>query len=228
MSYNLHQLLHLIKSVIDWGPLWAHIGYPFEAENGRLKKSIHSANGVVHQIVRGISMVQTELIIKENVELIEDTPVFNFYSHLEKQRKQKSIQFHAARYFGRVSLPQERWINQLNLDDAYSLLYTKMVRNGCYYSADETDRTDCSCIYTTDGRFFEIQNFIVDTANEKEFLLCKNINCRPLSCSAIYKVDSLDNNIIAVETNLIESVCVFLKIEEEFYISIVPNTYHNY
>ena len=27
MSYNVHQLLHVTQSVVNWGPLWAHSGY---------------------------------------------------------------------------------------------------------------------------------------------------------------------------------------------------------
>ncbi|KAL7288249.1 hypothetical protein TKK_0017590 [Trichogramma kaykai] len=33
MTFNVHQLLHLVQSVADWGPLWAHHGYPFEDGN---------------------------------------------------------------------------------------------------------------------------------------------------------------------------------------------------
>ncbi|XP_024892971.1 uncharacterized protein LOC112468153, partial [Temnothorax curvispinosus] len=31
MTYNVHQLLHISKSVYNWGPLWAHSTFPFES-----------------------------------------------------------------------------------------------------------------------------------------------------------------------------------------------------
>lgn len=39
-TYNLHQLLHWLRSVVDWGPPWAHTGFVFEAGNGKLLKKI--------------------------------------------------------------------------------------------------------------------------------------------------------------------------------------------
>ena len=41
MSYNVHQLTRLCQSVINWGPLQTHSGYPFEFYNGILVKHIH-------------------------------------------------------------------------------------------------------------------------------------------------------------------------------------------
>ncbi|XP_032690858.1 uncharacterized protein LOC116853773, partial [Odontomachus brunneus] len=31
MTYNVHQLLHISKSVYNWGPLWCHSTFPFES-----------------------------------------------------------------------------------------------------------------------------------------------------------------------------------------------------
>ena len=51
MTYNVHQLEHLSKSVVDHGPLWAHSTYSFESANHYLLKAIKSANGIAQQIV---------------------------------------------------------------------------------------------------------------------------------------------------------------------------------
>lgn len=67
MTYNVHQLLHITKSVYNWGPLWAHSTFPFESRNHTLLRAIHSAKGVTHQIVRhanlqcGISILENKL-----------------------------------------------------------------------------------------------------------------------------------------------------------------------
>ena len=67
MTYNLHQLLHLARSVADWGLLWAHSGYCFESGNGRIMRQIHAAKGVIHQICRLILMNQSERFLKKRV-----------------------------------------------------------------------------------------------------------------------------------------------------------------
>ena len=50
MTFNMHLLLHLAKSVYYWGPLWAHSAFTFESGNGHLLKVIHVARGIHHQI----------------------------------------------------------------------------------------------------------------------------------------------------------------------------------
>ncbi|XP_064472838.1 uncharacterized protein LOC135387660 [Ornithodoros turicata] len=37
-AFNVHCLGHLTRSVVDFGPLWAHSGFPFETANGLLRK----------------------------------------------------------------------------------------------------------------------------------------------------------------------------------------------
>lgn len=44
MTFNVHQLLHLVESVRNWGPLWAHSTFAFEAGNHTLLQAIHCAN----------------------------------------------------------------------------------------------------------------------------------------------------------------------------------------
>ncbi|KAL7292616.1 hypothetical protein TKK_0013746 [Trichogramma kaykai] len=63
MTFNIHQLLHLVQSVADLGPLWAHHGYPFEDGNGQLVKTVKSAKGVLHQICRSINFKRCITVI---------------------------------------------------------------------------------------------------------------------------------------------------------------------
>ena len=52
MTFNVHQLLHIAESVLNWGPLWAHSAFAFESGNCELLQAIHCAKGVILQIVR--------------------------------------------------------------------------------------------------------------------------------------------------------------------------------
>ena len=51
LTCNVHQLLHICKSIYNWGPLWAHSTFSFESPNHELLTSIHCAKGVIAQIV---------------------------------------------------------------------------------------------------------------------------------------------------------------------------------
>lgn len=50
MTYNVHQLLHVLKSVVLFGPLWAHSCFTFVTNSGKLLKLVTSSNGVALQI----------------------------------------------------------------------------------------------------------------------------------------------------------------------------------
>ncbi|KAM7313376.1 uncharacterized protein ISCGN_003242 [Ixodes scapularis] len=56
MTSNVHLLLHLAKSVVLQGPLWAHSCFTFEANMGRLKSLVTSAKGVPHQVMTRVMM----------------------------------------------------------------------------------------------------------------------------------------------------------------------------
>lgn len=51
MTFNLHQLIHLPKSVVLHGPLWAHFCFGFVTSMGLLKELVQTAKGVPSQIM---------------------------------------------------------------------------------------------------------------------------------------------------------------------------------
>ncbi|KAI2645226.1 Na(+)/H(+) antiporter subunit D [Labeo rohita] len=52
MSFNVYLCLHLPRSVVNWGPLWAHSAFVFESYNAKLLDMIKSTQGVALQIVK--------------------------------------------------------------------------------------------------------------------------------------------------------------------------------
>lgn len=48
---NMHSLIHLVKFVIMWGPLWTISTFPFENANGVLKRQIHGTRNVLQQVI---------------------------------------------------------------------------------------------------------------------------------------------------------------------------------
>ena len=74
MSYNVHQLKHLIESIHNWGPLWAHSTFAFESANHDLLCATHCAKGVIPQIIRYIKIERTVQIL-ENVVCPTCSPI---------------------------------------------------------------------------------------------------------------------------------------------------------
>lgn len=66
MTFNMHQLTHIVKSNRYWGSLWAHSAFPFESRNGGLKETPKAANGIRHQLCR---VLQIENPVKELQDL---------------------------------------------------------------------------------------------------------------------------------------------------------------
>lgn len=58
MTYNMHQLLHLIKSAEFLRPLWAHSAFVFEGGNGALVKTVTAAKGAPLQVIERVAMAQ--------------------------------------------------------------------------------------------------------------------------------------------------------------------------
>lgn len=50
MTFNVHSLLHVVRSVKQTGPLWATSTFPYESMIYQLKKHVHGPDGVINQI----------------------------------------------------------------------------------------------------------------------------------------------------------------------------------
>ena len=54
----MHQLVHLVDTVRQLGPLYSHSCFPFEDKNGLLMKMIKCTQNIDQQILIGISFIQ--------------------------------------------------------------------------------------------------------------------------------------------------------------------------
>nr|XP_054775430.1 uncharacterized protein LOC129283847 [Lytechinus pictus] len=59
MTFNVHQLTHLAKSVYSWGPLWTHSCFPFESANWKIKRQLQGSKGFIMQVMRKFLTLQT-------------------------------------------------------------------------------------------------------------------------------------------------------------------------
>jgi len=58
LSFNVHQTLHLVQSVRDWGPLWSHSAFLFESYNSVLLNMIRGTQGVPMQILHSFFLTR--------------------------------------------------------------------------------------------------------------------------------------------------------------------------
>ncbi|XP_075534634.1 uncharacterized protein LOC142568670 [Dermacentor variabilis] len=64
MTYNVHQVLHIPKSVVLFGPLWAHSCFSFEVNMGKLLRLVSSSNGVALQIATRLLLHSSMFALK--------------------------------------------------------------------------------------------------------------------------------------------------------------------
>ena len=107
MTFNIHQLLHLAQSVANWGPLWSHWGYPFEAGNGQLLKAAHASKGVLHQLCCFVTGdFSMRILQKHNIQK-EDSAMNDFIYYLENRCTKKTVKVDGNRYFGKRKVIDE-------------------------------------------------------------------------------------------------------------------------
>ena len=81
-------------------PLWSHSGYCFENGNGLIKKKVHAATGVVHQICRSLSIDQSELILRRHLETANpDSLILSYVSYLNKKEAKKNYKNQSHKIF---------------------------------------------------------------------------------------------------------------------------------
>lgn len=58
MTMNLHQLVHLTRTVHFTGPLFSNNCFVFEDFNGFITQNIHETQGVDTQVLNTINLIQ--------------------------------------------------------------------------------------------------------------------------------------------------------------------------
>lgn len=76
MSFNVHQLLHLAKSVYKLQSLWSHLPFIFESGNGHLLKLLSGSSGVPLQVLECFLVQQHLKKMSSRLELTQETVVF--------------------------------------------------------------------------------------------------------------------------------------------------------
>ena len=171
MTFNGHLLLHLARSVYDWGPLWSHNAFAFESGNGDVLKVIHAAKGIYSQVCRRISLKYSMLILNERVN--PSLTVKQFLLQIGTTIVQKTFEISEHRYFGPNSNFNQSWIGRLQLSSGKTLSYNKLIKNRCLYMSSKktNNRSNNTFAQLRDGTYVKLNYFIVDSDNKKEYTI---------------------------------------------------------
>lgn len=227
MTFNVHSLLHLARSVYDWGPLWSHNAFAFDSGNGDLLKVIQAAKGIHSQVCRHISLKYSMLILNERVNSCSSVKRFVLYTGTTIV--QKTFKISENRYFGPNSNFSQLWIEKLQLTSENALAYNKLIKNRCSYMSSVKNNKRSNNIFAhqlSGGSYVKLKYFIVDSVTKKEYTVMHyihTINFIPDKCNMLRKIISMDKEESAALTKDIFKKCVHMKLNKDEYLCTVPN-----
>lgn len=232
MTYNVHQLVHISQSVINWGPLWSHSGYAFESGNGEIVTFIQAAKGVLNQITRCIAFRQNETYLKANV-FEKSKKILELYDCLSSKHVKRTVKLSSIRYYGvPVHLSSDsKWKDKLNLS-CDAVMYKRMSKDMCLYSSSTkiNRRSNNNFAITNDNLFIQIEYFLLDDYTKNEYTICRPVtveNALQNKYIFLKKIIRINTNLIAIKTKNIAKICVFLEIcnNGQQYLCITPNVF---
>lgn len=230
MTYNMHQLLHLGKSVRHWGPLWAHSAFPFEAGNGTLKEAVKASSGIAHQISR---MLQIDTVVEQCAELSTNQKALQYCASLTKTLTKKDISISKGVHFlgrGSPCTVSNCGVKNAELVSGSSTEYKRIFYNGSILTKKayaQGKKTDCSVVQLVGGTFAIVEKILLNSGSG--FVLVQPVKCRMVKFPSVemrhmVKVVSFCNYLEVLPLSSINTVCVFMELNSTF-VSPLPSSY---
>uniref|UniRef100_A0ABD2WXD5 Uncharacterized protein n=1 Tax=Trichogramma kaykai TaxID=54128 RepID=A0ABD2WXD5_9HYME len=222
-TYNVHQLLHICKSVLNWGPAWCNSTFCFESANHYVLKSIKCARGASEQVIRFIKMSHSLMLLEEKIMKTADDSVVQYCEDALMSRTRCSEEFQKCLFFNPITEDDTR-IKSFNIPMPPEVRYfLKIVKNNCVYESYliEKKRSNNSYAKLKNNSFVRIVAFIIH--NENSMVLVNYVDCRrkfPDHYKYFFEILLIKEQIEIVPTENIERICV--NINEKFIVP-VPN-----
>ncbi|XP_077521119.1 uncharacterized protein LOC144132521 [Amblyomma americanum] len=230
MTFNMHQLLHLTKSVRHWGPLWAHSAFPFESGNGTLKQAVKAANGIPQQVCR---VLQVDGLVNKLSEATTSIRVASYSATLGSgSRTLNSVAIRGeARFFGKGTpfLQPQCEIRNIHMLPESPVQYARMYRNGCIFTSSNYAlgrRTNNSVVFLSNGSYGILRNILC--CGESTFAVIQLLKCIPEKFGAlisrhVLRVVRHESVLTLLPITQIEKTCVFVDLGST-YVSAVPRS----
>lgn len=234
-TFNVHQLLHLTKSVEMLGPLWGTSTFPFENGNGQLLKLVTAAQGVPLQIAERLIMKSWLKAASKIVQL----PTFLM------ARKNKIIDLHPARGAGVHLLGAP--LRSRSISNAVAELffaeygyvpnlthYARMEISGMQIHSTRYSRptkTCSNCIRVGNDMYCVVVDICAFMLHERNIVLvCQElVLSRPGFMHAMYihpcQRPPPNRNLCLCFPKDVSDQCVLLDLLSESYVCDIPNNY---
>lgn len=188
MTYNVHQLLHVMDCVKNWGQLWVYSTFPFESMNGKLTKMFHGTTCVHKQISEKFMLIKS--LPSLSIGAFTNSP--NLLSFFQKNvygfaKGIKEAYNETVCILGlpvRLALNFEQLCSLNNigvtLKDRTVQAYPRLVlQNGLYFVSEQLkhkkQERNNSCFHLRDGQIGTLQLVVAVCKNECEDDIC---NCK--------------------------------------------------
>lgn len=227
MTFNIHLLLHLVESVLNWGPLHTHSAYPFESGNFELLKIINAAKGVYQQVCRHINLRYSYSILEKQILPHASIKVEAFCTQQGTSSVKHTIKLFNSRYFGKPVDVNSKWIDELHLSSR-ARAFNKMVKDSCLFVScgKENKRSDNSFGQLMCGSYVKIINFVIDLQSKQHFVICYKLKTQKAfkkHFKMLHKIVTTENIETAVPVENLNKVCVHVNIKGLEYVCAVPN-----
>ena len=228
MTSNHHQLMHLVASVYNWGPLIAHNGFPFENANGLLVKNVHAARGIKQQVCRFIGFQKTLNFILYDLSNTNANDASSRYDafYMRKTKHSRKVGSHV--YFGKEQLLSENYLQLENLPINYAA-YDRMLKNGRIFSTVENKRTNNSFAILHTRNYVKILKFIVDNNDSQEYCIVNHIETRKKFQNQLHQlqtVNSISVNPVIIPIRDIMVPSIYMTLRDQSSIIAMPQTYY--
>ncbi|XP_069470109.1 uncharacterized protein [Ambystoma mexicanum] len=243
MTMNVHQLVHLVDSVRATGPLFTANCFVFEDLNGFILQHFHGTTGVETQILDAISMIQVIPVLKEKYLLSGSDEAEFYQSMMSLHNRKKYVNIENGVYSvgstNPYTLSEDEYvavtrIAQITDSGVVSCNKIFMEKNNLLvYSSNYTriQRRDQSVIkYVNEGGLHAY-------GRVSRFIQCREANAFtnlalviPLVCQSYDMKDPVhlvveEKSTLAIHIPVIQKVCFFIKVENETFISEMPNCF---
>ncbi|XP_078533887.1 LOW QUALITY PROTEIN: uncharacterized protein LOC144820125 [Lissotriton helveticus] len=245
LTMNVHQLVHLVDSVRATGPLFTANCFVFEDLNGFLLQHVHGTVGIETQILDAVNMIQVIPVLMEN-HLPPDSVEAEFYQSMMcsyNRKRQRYLKIEKCIYsVGSTypySLTENEYIAVTQLTHilgsdvvAFNKIFLEQ-SNLLVYSSNYTriQRRDQSVIK------YETEPGVFAYGRVTRFIQCKQADVSvnlallvPLKCE-YYDIREpvhlvvVDNNITAISLSMIKCACFYIQVENESFVSEMPNRF---
>ncbi|KAH9383003.1 hypothetical protein HPB48_023638 [Haemaphysalis longicornis] len=228
LTFNVHQLVHLAKSVRMTGPMWVTSTFPFEGGNGDLLKLVSAAKGVPQQIAERCVMRESLQSLKRLV------PLSPFLRGRQRAIAGKKTGQEQSGVLG-APLPP------FPLEDRVEQLITAVVGpvtavceflrvriNGVVMHSAKYERPERTCseyFESTDGKLCRVLGIF--RVNGEVLLLCQELISERSFTPFIFQVEHPPRNVglcVLLQENFL-SPCVYIDVKSKAFLARIPNLY---